>query len=116
VGSIGTTAGLSGQDCTYHDAGHFFTDANSADYCAAVSELTWKRAIDFLERLLNPLQRLSTQRLADAKKISLTVLEPRALLTYAFAGIISRDFGDSICGLETRQIVFFKNNATSPQR
>lgn len=50
------TAGLSVQDYTYRGAGHFFTDANSADYCAAASELTWARAIDFLERLLNPLQ------------------------------------------------------------
>ena len=45
------TTGLSVQDFTYRGAGHFFTEANSPDYCASASELTWARAIDFLERL-----------------------------------------------------------------
>ena len=45
------TAGLLSEDHSYPDAGHFFTDFNSTDYSAAASELTWSRALAFLERL-----------------------------------------------------------------
>ncbi|WP_390905462.1 dienelactone hydrolase family protein [Occallatibacter riparius] len=36
---------------SYSDTGHFFTDSNSIDYNAPASELAWKRALDFLDRL-----------------------------------------------------------------
>ena len=44
-------AGLLAENYSYRDAGHFFTNLNSADYSAASSELTWARAMEFLERL-----------------------------------------------------------------
>ena len=45
------TAGLLIENHSYPDTGHFFTDSNSTDYNASASELAWKRALDFLERL-----------------------------------------------------------------
>jgi hypothetical protein len=54
--------------------------------------------------------------LANAKEIALAVFEPRSLLTYSLAGIISGDCGDSIYGLETRQIIFFEDHATRFER
>jgi dienelactone hydrolase len=45
------TAGLLIENHSYSDTGHFFTDSNSLDFNAAASELAWKRALDFLDRL-----------------------------------------------------------------
>ena len=45
------TSGLLIENHSYSDTSHFFTDFNSTDYNAAASELAWKRALDFLERL-----------------------------------------------------------------
>jgi dienelactone hydrolase len=45
------TAGLLPEIHGYPDTGHFFTDFNSTDYCAAASQVTWSRALAFLERL-----------------------------------------------------------------
>ncbi|UWZ86918.1 dienelactone hydrolase family protein [Occallatibacter riparius] len=47
----GRKAGLSIEDFSYSEAGHFFTDFNSTDYDAAASELAWKRALKFLHEL-----------------------------------------------------------------
>jgi dienelactone hydrolase len=44
------TAGLLTETYNYPDTGHFFTDFNSTDYSVAASELTWTRALAFLER------------------------------------------------------------------